>query len=279
MKEIRHPWIGKYLRPKAVPSPFCPGCGNGIIASTFIRAVDKLYGSFDNFVFVSGIGCAAWIPSPLFYADTIHTLHGRAIPVAMGIKLAKPHLKVVVISGDGDLASIGGNHLLHAARRNLDILVICVNNFNYAMTGAQASATTPLMAVTSTTPYGNPEYPLDLCKLISQTNANYVARWTVYHVFDLEKSFVEALEMKGFRFIEVLSACPTRWGRMQKMNIIQLLRYFKENSIRIEHAKSDEKVSGRIIVGIFVRRNNPSFLEMMEKIKQKAIKSWLSKKG
>jgi len=277
MKKIEHPWIGKYLRPGAVPSPFCPGCGNGIIASAFIRAVDKKYGSFDNFVFVSGIGCAAWIPSPLFYADTIHTLHGRAIPVAMGVKLANPKLNVVVISGDGDLVSIGGNHLLHAARRNLDILVILVNNFVYAMTGAQVSPTTPLGARTTTTPYGNPEQPLDVCKLLAQTNANYVARWTVYHVFDLEKTFREALDMEGFRFIEVISSCPTRWGHMQKMNTIQLLEYFKENSIRIEQVKDPNDTQGKILIGVFVKRDNPGFIKQLSKVREKAIELWRKK--
>ena len=174
---------GKFLR---VAPKFCPGCGNETVIDSILYAIDNLYGSTDDFVFVSGIGCAAWIPSPHIKADTIHTTHGRPITFATGIKLANPNLKVVVISGDGDLAGIGGNHLIHAARRNVEITVICVNNLVYGMTGGQLSPTTPIGAFTSTTSGGNIEYPFDLARLVMSAGASYSARWTTLNKNQLQ---------------------------------------------------------------------------------------------
>ncbi|MEM2538298.1 MAG: thiamine pyrophosphate-dependent enzyme, partial [Candidatus Methanomethylicia archaeon] len=155
----------RYIREEVLPSPFCPGCGNGMIINALFKAISELgYEDLKNFVFCSGIGCAAWIPSPHFKADSIHTLHGRAIPVATGIKIMRPELNVFVISGDGDLAGIGLNHLIHAARRDIGIKVIMVNNMIYGMTGGQVSPTTPKGIKTTTTPFGNPEKPLDVAK-------------------------------------------------------------------------------------------------------------------
>lgn len=272
---MKHPWIGKYIRPGTLPTPFCAGCGCGIVLNVFCRAVDKVYGSFEKFVFVSGIGCSAWIPSPHFYADTLHVLHGRAIPAAMGIKLSRPDLEVVVIGGDGDLLGIGMNHLIHAARRNMDLLVILVNNFTYAMTGGQLAPTTPLGAVTSTTPYGNPEPPFDICEILSRMDVNYVARWTVWHVFQLEKSLIEALEIKrGFRFIEVVSVCPTRWGRFVRKTAVELMRELRERSVPIERARGEQRRENVIVVGVFKRDNKPGFIERYEDLKRRALATW-----
>ncbi len=201
---------GKFLR---VAPKFCPGCGNEKVIDSILVSIEDLYGSTENFVFVSGIGCAAWIPSPHIKADTIHTTHGRPITFATGVKLANPNLKVVVISGDGDLAGIGGNHLIHAARRNVEITVICVNNLVYGMTGGQLSPTTPRGAITSTTSDGNIEYPFDLARLVMNAGASYAARWTTLHKDQLLSSIKKALikGQKGFAFLEIISPCTTQF--------------------------------------------------------------------
>ena len=200
----------KFLR--VIPK-FCNGCGNEKVADSILLAIENLYGTMEGFVFLSGIGCAAWIPSPHIKADTIHTTHGRPITFATGVKLANPDLKVVVISGDGDLAGIGGNHLIHAARRNVEITVICVNNMVYGMTGGQLSPTTPRGATTSTTLAGNIEYPFDLARLVANAGASYVARWTTAHKMQLQKSIEKALKkgQKGFAFVEIISPCTTQF--------------------------------------------------------------------
>jgi len=208
IKEIHE----KFLR--GTPK-FCPGCGNVIVLDSIISVIGDLYGTMDGFVFLSGIGCAAWIPSPHIKADTIHTTHGRPITFATGVKLANPDLKVVVISGDGDLAGIGGNHLIHAARRNLEITVICINNLILGMTGGQLSPTTPQGAITRTTSGGNIEYPFDLARLVACAGASYVARWTTADKIQLQRSIGKALKkgQKGLAFVEVISPCPTQFIR------------------------------------------------------------------
>lgn len=203
---------GKFLR---VTPNFCLGCGNVIVLNSILSEIENLYGTMDGFVFLSGIGCAAWIPSPHIKADTIHTTHGRPITFATGVKLANPDLKVVVISGEGDLAGIGGNHLIHAARRNIEMTVICVNNLVYGMTGGQLSPTTPQGAITRTTLGGNIEYPFDLAGLVTNAGASYVARWTTANKRQLQKSIGKALKkgQRGFAFVEVISPCTTQFTR------------------------------------------------------------------
>ncbi|MEW6025918.1 MAG: thiamine pyrophosphate-dependent enzyme [Planctomycetota bacterium] len=205
--------LDKYIRPEAFPTPFCQGCGHGILMQAVLRAIDELSLDIDKMVFVSGIGCAAWIPSPHFAADTLHTLHGRPIAYATGVKLFNPALKVVVISGDGDLSAIGGNHLIHAARRNIELSVICANNSIYGMTGGQVAPTTPCGSKTATTPEGASEPPFDLCKLAWGAGATYIARSTVFHVRELVKYIKKALMHKGFSFMDVISPCYTQYGR------------------------------------------------------------------
>lgn len=202
----------KYLRET---TDFCPGCGNGIFINLFLEAVEEMNLDFSKIVFVSGIGCAAWIPNPNFRAETIHTTHGRALPVATAIKLSKPHLKVVVISGDGDLSTIGGNHLIHAARINIPICCICLNNFIYGMTGGQVGATTPLGALTSTTPKGNLEQPFNLVKLVLGAGGKFASRWPLAYPIETVMGLKRALEYgdKGFAFVETVSPCFTQYGR------------------------------------------------------------------
>ena len=200
----------KYVRSQ--PTAFCPGCGGGIILNCFLRAIDDLGLDQDKILAVSGIGCTAWIPS--FKGDTLHTTHGRAIAYATGAKAFNPDLTTVVFTGDGDGAGIGGNHLIHAARRNIDLKVILVNNMSYAMTGGQIAPTTMHGETTVTSPYGNPEFPFDITQLVKAAGATYVAKWSTYHVVELTNAIKEAIQHKGFSFIEVLSQCPTQQRRI-----------------------------------------------------------------
>jgi 2-oxoglutarate ferredoxin oxidoreductase subunit beta len=212
--------IRQYLRPGLTQTTFCAGCGHGLILGALLRALDAEKLDFDQTVFVSGIGCAAWIPSPHINADTLHTLHGRAIAYATGVKLANPTLTVIVVSGDGDLSSIGGNHLIHAARRGVDLTVLCANNQIYGMTGGQTASTTPLGAFTSTTPQGNPYRPFDLVELVRAAGATYAARWPVSRPIELTRAIRHALQRPGFSMVECVSPCPTHFGRMNKQGSI-----------------------------------------------------------
>ncbi|MHA1610316.1 MAG: thiamine pyrophosphate-dependent enzyme, partial [Candidatus Njordarchaeales archaeon] len=225
------------------------------VLSAFLQAVEKANIDPKKLVVVSGIGCTGRVAGYI-KVDSFHTTHGRPIPFAMGLKLARPDLHVVVFSGDGDLVTIGGNHLIHAARRNVDILVICVNNFNYGMTGGQVGATTPEGAYTTTTPYGNPERPFNLPYLLAAAGAVYVARWTSLHVRRLAWSITEAFQKKGFRFIEVLSPCPTAYGRRNRMpDALEMLKFFRDNCEIRDFAdpKEVDIVPGKkIILGKFV---------------------------
>ncbi|MGQ9722666.1 MAG: thiamine pyrophosphate-dependent enzyme [Candidatus Jordarchaeum sp.] len=265
----QHPLM-KYIRPETLPLPYCPGCGDGVIAQCVLRAIDELSLDFTKMAFVSGIGCAGWIPSPLFNSDVIHTPHGRPIPFATGLKLAKPELNVVVISGDGDLSAIGGNHLIHGARRNIGLSVICVNNFIYGMTGAQVAPTTPHGLRTDTTPYGNPENPFDLCKLVEAAGGTYVVRWSTLHVKQLTRSIKKALQRKGFSFIEVLSPCPVRYGPLIKIrHPIDMVKWLRGIMVSKEEAKelTAEELSQKMVVGEFVEKSVPELSEQYLKMR------------
>ena len=246
--------LEQYLRPGVGVTTFCPGCGEAILMGLILRAIDGLRLNMDDMLFVSGIGCAAWIPSPHFNADTLHTLHGRTIAFATGAKMANPKLKVVVISGDGDLADIGGNHLIHAARRNIELTVICANNMNYGMTGGQVCSTTPLGAFTMTTHEGNPYRPFDLCKLVKAAGATYVARYSVTQPFALINSIKKALQTEGFSFIEALTPCPVQFGRRNRFDSpADMLKDLMDKCIMKEDAEglSSEELRGKIITGEF----------------------------
>jgi 2-oxoglutarate ferredoxin oxidoreductase subunit beta len=213
MREIvvgSHP-IDTVFRTDRLPHIWCPGCGIGPAVHAYAEAILASGIPRDQHVCVSGIGCTGRVPGYLD-VDSYHTTHGRAIPFAMAIALVKPELEVTVFSGDGDLFAIGGNHFIHAARRNVNINVICINNFNYGMTGGQVGPTTPLEARATTAPYGNYEPPFNLPYLAAATGAVFVARWTALHVRQLKKAILRAMQKKGFTFIEVLAPCPVGFG-------------------------------------------------------------------
>jgi 2-oxoglutarate ferredoxin oxidoreductase subunit beta len=261
-----------YLR--KIPFPFCAGCGGYTVSTCFLRAVHELgHRDLHHFVFCSGIGCSSWIPSPHYKADSIHTTHGRSIAVATGVKLMRPDLKVVVFGGDGDILGIGLSHLIHAARRNLDITVIMVNNMIYGMTGGQVAATTPLEMKTSTTPYGGFESPLDAVKLVISAGASFAAKWTTAHTNQLKESFKKALETKGFSFVEVISQCPTAYGRRAGFkNAGELLQWLKESSVPRMDAekKSSDELKGKLVVGEFWCDRRPTLTERIQEVQKRA---------
>lgn len=265
----------RYMRDLKLP--FCPGCGLFSLSDTFLRAVYELGNeNLGKFCFASGIGCSSWIPSPYFLADSVHTLHGRSIPVATSIKLVRPNLNVVVFGGDGDIVGIGLSHFIHAARRNTDILVIMGNNMVYGMTGGQVAPTTPFKTRTTTTPYGSFEHPLDAAKLAVAAGAAYSARWTTAHPTELKESIKKALQLQGFRFIEAVTQCPTAYGRRAGFKDIgETLRYFKENAVPAEKAEkmNDEELEKKIVVGEFVNRKRPTLVETVYSVLEEAKKS------
>jgi 2-oxoglutarate ferredoxin oxidoreductase subunit beta len=268
--EVTHP-LEKFLREIGTRHIWCAGCGNGILLNSFATALKELNLNLDKIVVVSGIGCIGRIAGYI-NTDSFHTTHGRPIPFAIGVKLANPELKVIVISGDGDLFAIGGNHFIHAARRNVDIKVICANNFTYGMTGGQQGPTTPLNVVTTTTPYGNIEHPFNLVHLAAASGAVYVARWTTLHVRRLTESIKKALQKEGFSFIEVISPCPEIYGKSTKMgNPIDFMNWFKTASDvqRFSDPAKAEITPDRIPVGEFLDIEKPTFEKLLrERIAQ-----------
>ena len=256
--------MAEFLRMERMPHIWCPGCGIGTVVNSFAEAIRKSGMDTDKIAVVSGIGCTGRVAGYVRF-DSLHSTHGRAIPLATGLKLGNPELKVVVISGDGDLFGIGGNHFIHAARRNMDLTVICVNNFTYGMTGGQLTPTTPTTANASTTPYGNYEYPFSLPFLADAAGATYVARWTSLHARNITKSIGEALHHKGFSFIEVVAPCTTLYQRRNRLGDgLDAMEYYREDS-DIQHGIDTRQVDigyqGKIAMGKFVQQEKPTYLE------------------
>jgi 2-oxoglutarate ferredoxin oxidoreductase subunit beta len=255
----KHP-LEDYLRVDRLPHIWCPGCGLGTILGAFLRSLQESGLNPDKVVVVSGIGCTGRVAGYI-KLDSFHTTHGRAIAFATGLKLANPELKVVVFSGDGDLAAIGGNHLIHAGRRNIDMTVLCVNNFNYGMTGGQFGPTTPETARSTTSRAGNIENPFNMPALAAASGAVYVARWTAAQVHQMQRSMEEALLKKGFSFVEIISPCPTYYGRMNRQPTgLDQMRYYRSNSI-VRHGANPNEVgvgiSGQIVTGKFIDVERP----------------------
>ena len=266
-----HP-MDAYLRMDRMPHIWCSGCGLGGMMAAYIQTLQNLNRDLRYEVVVSGIGCTGRAAGYMGF-DSFHTTHGRALPFATGIKLANPILNVTVISGDGDLFAIGGNHLIHAARRNMDLLVLCYNNYIYGMTGGQVAPTTPLEGISTTTPFGNIEHPFNLSSLTAAAGATYVARWTSVDVRRLTQAITEAFERKGFRFIEVIGPCPTSYGRMNKAGDgVQMAKAIQERT-EIAHGThpSDTNIEedGPIIVGRFVDIRKETFQEAYDNLKEK----------
>jgi 2-oxoglutarate ferredoxin oxidoreductase subunit beta len=261
-----------YLREEVLPTKFCEGCGCGTVLNGYAHAMDELGIRPEDLISVTGIGCSSWIPSPYLKGDTLHTTHGRAIAFATGVKVMRPDKSVVVIAGDGDLAGIGGNHLIHAARRNVGLSVFLINNFIYGMTGGQVSPTTPLGVRTTTSPYKNIEYPFNIAELVAAAGANYVARWTTYHVFPLMESMQNAMKKDGFSFIEIYTQCPTSYGRRLGMRKGEdHLNLFRDSAVRIEKARdmTEEELEGKLIIGKLVERDREEFTTSLRNLNQR----------
>jgi len=267
--------IQKYLRhDKKFPHLWCPGCGNGTILHAILRAIDGLEWNKDEIAMVSGIGCSGRTPVYVDF-DTLHTTHGRALAFATGLKLARPALHVIVVMGDGDATAIGGNHFIHACRRNIDMTAIIYNNNIYGMTGGQYSPTTPYHAKATTAKMGNIERPFDVSKLAEVSGATFVARSTTYHVMQLINILQEAFNHKGFSVVEVITHCPTTFGRRNKMpDPVQMVKWEKEVAVSIEQAKKmkEEDLKGKIITGILVKKELPEYCEQYEEIIKKKMK-------
>jgi 2-oxoglutarate ferredoxin oxidoreductase subunit beta len=253
--------ILQYLRSDALPHIWCPGCGHGIVLGAILRAVARLDPPKDEVVVVSGIGCAARAPGCLDF-NTLHTTHGRALAFATGIKLARPDLRVIVITGDGDAAAIGGNHLIHAARRNVGLTTVCFNNSIYGMTGGQYSPLTPLGAFATTAPHGHLEPAFDLCNLAKAAGASFVARGTAYHAAQLTQLVYQALLNDGFSFVEAVSQCPVSYGRRNRMGgPMRMLEWQKEHSVNVKLAErmSPEELEGKFLTGVLHSAPRPEY--------------------
>ncbi len=246
--------IHEYLRAKKqFPNVWCPGCGIGIVMGSLVRAIDQLQLDRDNVTLVSGIGCSSRLPVYLDF-NTLHTTHGRALAFATGVKFSKPGMNVIVITGDGDALAIGGNHFIHAARRNINITTILINNQIYGMTGGQFSPTTPSDCYGTTAPYGNKENHFDIPKLAMGAGASFVARGTVYHVTQLDKLIAEAIAKNGFSVVEAFSNCHTYFGRLNRQgDSVRMIEEMKKSVIPLKAAAKlpPEKLEGKMLTGVF----------------------------
>ncbi len=258
----------KYLRISKFPHIWCTGCGCGIALKALLRALDRTKLPQDNIALVSGIGCSSRTPGYVDF-NTLHTHHGRAIAFATGLKLAKPQIKVIVVSGDGDATAIGGNHFIHAARRNLDMTVLIYNNHTYGMTGGQASPTTPSGKKATTAPYGNIEPSFDIAGLGMAAGAVFVARGTCYHATQLDKLIERAIMKKGFSLVEILAPCPTYYGRPNRLGTpVDMLKWYKDNCIPVETANKlpPEKKEGKVTIGILCDIERSEYSEEYQKL-------------
>lgn len=263
----------KYIKTDMLPTLFCPGCGNGIVQNAAIRAMESLQIK-DEIACVSGIGCSSWIPC-YFKLDVIHSMHGRALPIATGLKMAQPEKKIMVFTGDGDCLAIGGNHLVHAAARNIDLTVIMVNNYIYGMTGGQKSPATPNGAVTKTSPFGSIEEPINGCDLVMSMGGSYVARWSTAHPVQLERAIKGGIEHKGFSFIEVLCQCPVQAGKdvYGEKDPAKIMQMYKETTY--QYKEGMELPEGKIPIGLL--KHDKHAKEYTERIHDKLVSQGIKK--
>lgn len=267
------PEIEQYFRLEKLPHMWCPGCGNGIILHCLVKAIDKLCLDQDQTSIVSGIGCAARASGYLDF-DTLHTTHGRALAFATGVKLAKPELNVFVLTGDGDCTAIGGNHFIHAARRNINLTTIVFNNNIYGMTGGQYSPMTPNASRATTSPYGNLERPFNLAELAIAAGATFVGRASTYHTKLLTDLIIEGYRNKGFSLIEVITHCPTSFGRQNKMGSpADMLKWQRDHGItalRYDNLTPEERV-GKFVVGVLHKDEAPEYTAEYQKLVEKFL--------
>ncbi|MEW5724642.1 MAG: 2-oxoacid:ferredoxin oxidoreductase subunit beta [Thermodesulfobacteriota bacterium] len=268
--------IYEYLRhDKKFPHVWCPGCGNGIVLGALIRTVAALELSKDEIVLISGIGCAGRITAYVDFS-TIHTTHGRALTFATGVKLAKPGMKVIVVMGDGDATAIGGNHLIHAARRNVDLTAIIVNNSIYGMTGGQYSPCTPYGLKAATAPFGHVEHAFNISRLVEAAGGSFVARGTVYHVNLLDQLFRKAIQKKGFAVVETMSTCPTHFNKLNLLgSAVDSMKWLKEHAVPVEKATrmSEEEVRGKFRIGVLADRDLPDYQAEYEQVRRRAAEA------
>ena len=269
-----------YMRIDHLPQIWCPGCGNGVIMRDVAVAIDELIHDEDNpinredIVIVSGIGCSSRAAGYLDF-NSIHTTHGRAIAFASGIKMANPKLHVIVLTGDGDCSAIGGNHLIHAARRNLGLTVICFNNDIYGMTGGQYSPTTPNGDMATTAPYGNVDRPFDIGNLATGAGASFAARGDIYHARETIDIIKQAILHRGFSLVDVYSICPTYYGRKNKKgDAVEMLKWQKENLIPTArfYSMSEEDRAGKKLIGILSFNDYPEYTDEYAKVIAKCRK-------
>ncbi len=253
--------VTRYLRAEKMPHIWCAGCGHGIVLGAVLRAMDSLGLDKDEVCVVSGIGCASRAPGYLDF-DSLHATHGRALAFATGIKMMRPDMKVIVLTGDGDAAAIGGNHLIHAARRNIGITTVCFNNSIYGMTSGQYSPMTPGGSFASTAPYGHIEEPFDLCDLVFAAGASFVARGTAYHAILLSKLVAKAMATDGFSFVEAITHCPTYYGRRNRLgSAVDMLRWQKDHAVPVAVAArmSAQELAGKFRIGELGARTREEF--------------------
>jgi len=263
----------RYLRhSKKFPNVWCAGCGIGIVMGAIVRAVDGLQLDKNDVAMISGIGCTGRMP---VYVDlnTMHTTHGRALAFATGLKMVRPEMKIIVVMGDGDALAIGGNHFIHAARRNIGLTAIVVNNFTYGMTGGQYSPTTPIGVRAATAPYGHIEQPFPIAELAVTAGAAFVARSTVFHVRELEKYIAQAINKDGFAMVEAVSYCHTTIGRINRWGTASdMMRRLKEQSVPLKRAEkmSEEEKRDVVIRGVFVDRDITEYTRLYDQIIERA---------
>jgi 2-oxoglutarate ferredoxin oxidoreductase subunit beta len=253
----------KYIRPGKLPHIWCPGCGHGIVMKGLIRAIDTCGLEKNNTAIISGIGCASRMVGYLDF-NTLHTAHGRAAAFATGVKMAKPEMNVIVCGGDGDGTAIGGNHFIHACRRNIDMTYVLMNNFIYGMTGGQFSPTTPTGAMASTTPYGNPDPTFDISKLAIGAGATFVARTTSFHATQIDKLIAEGIQHKGMSVIEIMDDCPTTYGRRNKFrSVVDMMKRLKEIAVPVAAAAkmTAEQLEGKVLTGVLYKEERPEYCE------------------
>lgn len=274
MRETSH-FVHKYLRSsKRFPHIWCAGCGIGIFMQALMRVIDRLGYSKDEVVLVSGIGCSSRLP---VYVDfnTLHATHGRALTFATGVKLANPRLRVITIMGDGDAVSIGGNHLIHAARRNVEISSFIVNNQVYGMTGGQSSPTTTYGTKTTSAPFGNLEAAFDISGLVQAAGAAFVGRTSVYHIPLMDRLIEKALTKKGFSMVEVLAQCVTYSGRWLGLKSpVEMMAWQRDNCVTVEKARemSEDELAGKTPIGVLVDRERPAYDEEYAKLTAAQLK-------